>query len=94
VAFFGKLIKQLDLWNVGLRRQLLTIRVSLSTEHEYRLNSDILFEVVTADALAKGFSVPARFYYLADAGFPHCPELLVLFRRVRYHLQEWGAAGC
>ena len=48
---------------------------------------------VWADALAKGFSVPAGFYYLADAGYPHCPELLVPFRGVRYHLQEWGAAG-
>ena len=41
----------------------------------------------------KGFSVPAGFYYLADAGFPHCPELIIPFRGVRYHLQEWGAAG-
>jgi DDE superfamily endonuclease len=48
---------------------------------------------VWADALAKGFSVPAGFYYLADAGFPHCPELLVLFCGVQYYLQEWGAAG-
>ena len=48
---------------------------------------------VWADALVKGFSVPTGFYYLADAGFPHCKELLVPFRGVRYHLQEWGAAG-
>ena len=48
---------------------------------------------VWADALAKGFSAPAGFYYLADSGFPHCPELLIPFRGVRYHLQEWGAAG-
>ena len=48
---------------------------------------------VWADALIKGFSVPAGFYYLADAGYPHCPELLVPFHGVRYHLQEWGAAG-
>ena len=48
---------------------------------------------VWADALVKGFRVPAGFYYLADAGFPHCPELLVPFRGVRYHLQEWGAAN-
>ena len=48
---------------------------------------------VWADALAKGFSVPQGFYYLADAGYPHCRELLVPFRGVRYHLQEWGAAG-
>ena len=48
---------------------------------------------VWADALAKGFSAPAGFYYLADSGFSHCPELLIPFRGVRYHLQEWGAAG-
>jgi DDE superfamily endonuclease len=48
---------------------------------------------VWADALAKGFSVPDGFYYLADAGYPHCKELLVPFRGVRYHLQEWGASG-
>jgi DDE superfamily endonuclease len=48
---------------------------------------------VWADALAKGFTVPTGFYYLADAGYPHCKELLVPFRSVRYHLQEWGAAG-
>ena len=50
---------------------------------------------VWADALAKGFSnsVPEGFYYLADAGFPHCKELLIPFPGVRYHLQEWGAAG-
>ena len=48
---------------------------------------------VWADTLAKGFSVPAGFYYLADVGYPHCPELLVPFRGVRYHLQEWGAVG-
>jgi hypothetical protein len=48
---------------------------------------------VWADALGKGFSVPEGFYYLADAGYPHCKELLVPFRGIRYHLQEWGAAG-
>ena len=48
---------------------------------------------VWADALAKRLSVPEGFYYLADAGYPHCKELLVPFRGVRYHLQEWGAAG-
>ena len=48
---------------------------------------------VWADALAKEFSAPEGFYYLADAGFPHCKELLISFRGVWYHLQEWGAAG-
>jgi len=46
---------------------------------------------VWADALAKGFSAPEGFYYLADAGFPHCEELLIPFRGVQYHLQEWDS---
>ena len=48
---------------------------------------------VWADALARGFPVPEGFYYLADAGFPHCKEPLIPFHGVWYHLQEWGAAG-
>ena len=48
---------------------------------------------VWADALARGFLVPEGFYYLADAEFPHCKELLIPFCGVWYHLQEWGAAG-
>jgi DDE superfamily endonuclease len=32
---------------------------------------------VWADALARGFSMPEGFYYLTDAGYPHCKELLV-----------------
>jgi hypothetical protein len=48
---------------------------------------------VWADALARGFSVPEGFYYLADAGYPHCKELLVPFHGIQYYLQEWGAAG-
>lgn len=48
---------------------------------------------VWADALEKGFSVPTGFYYLADAGYPHCKELIVPFRGVRYHLQDWDAVG-
>jgi hypothetical protein len=37
--------------------------------------------------------VPNGKYYLADAGFPHCPELLVPYRGIRYHLAEWGRAN-
>ena len=48
---------------------------------------------VWAGALAKGFSAPEGFYYLADAGYPHCKELFIFFHSVQYHLQEWGAAG-
>lgn len=47
---------------------------------------------VWADALLTGFTVPQGFYYLADAGFPHCEQLLVPYCNVQYHLQEWGAA--
>ena len=38
------------------------------------------------------FPIPNKKYYLADAGFPLCPELLVPYRGVRYHLAEWGRA--
>jgi len=34
--------------------------------------------------------IPDGWYYLGDAGFPHCNNLLVPFRGVRYHLAEWG----
>jgi hypothetical protein len=37
--------------------------------------------------------IPAGKYFLADAGFPLRPELLVPYRNVRYHLAEWGRAG-
>jgi len=37
--------------------------------------------------------IPHGKYYLADAGFPSCDELLVPYRGVRYHLAEWGRAG-
>lgn len=47
---------------------------------------------IWADAVHKSFQVAEGYYYLADAGFPHCKELLVPYRGVRYHLQEWGSA--
>ena len=37
--------------------------------------------------------MPEGFYYLTDAGYPHCKELLIPFHGVWYHIQEWGAAG-
>src|SRR6266540_6344307 len=37
---------------------------------------------VWTNALVKGFSVPEGFYYLADAGYPYCKELLVPFHGV------------
>jgi len=36
--------------------------------------------------------IPGR-YYLADAGFGTCDALLVPYRKVCYHLAEWGHAN-
>jgi hypothetical protein len=47
---------------------------------------------VFADAKAHDFIVPPGKYYLADAGFPVCDELLTPYRTVHYHLAEWGCA--
>lgn len=43
-------------------------------------------------AVSGAFSIPAGFYYLADAGYGLCPWLLTPYRGVRYHLKEWAAA--
>ena len=32
-------------------------------------------------------------YYIADAGFALCDTLLTPYRKVRYHLKEWGRAA-
>jgi len=37
--------------------------------------------------------IPAGKYFLADAGYPACQELLIPYRGVRYHLAEWGHAN-
>ena len=36
------------------------------------------------------FPIPNGKYYLADAGFPQCDNLMVPYRGVRYHLKEEG----
>jgi hypothetical protein len=43
-------------------------------------------------ALLDGLNIPEGKYYLADAGFPSCEELLIPYRSTRYHLAEWGRA--
>jgi hypothetical protein len=45
---------------------------------------------IWADAIAHDLIIPEGWYLLADAGFPHCKQLLVPYRGVRYHLAEWG----
>ena len=37
-----------------------------------------------------GFIIPDGYYYLADAGYPLCQWLLMLYQGVQYHLAEWG----
>ena len=44
------------------------------------------------DAHVHELTIPPGKYYLADAGFPSCPELLILFCGEWYHLAEWGCA--
>ena len=48
---------------------------------------------VYESALQDGLNIPQGKYYLADAGFPSCEELLIPYRKVRYHLAEWGRAN-
>ena len=43
-------------------------------------------------ALSDGLVIPEGKYYLADAGFPSCEELLIPYRSTWYHLAEWGRA--
>lgn len=47
---------------------------------------------VFEDAITSDLVIPPGYYLLADAGFPHCKELLIPYRGKRYHLQEWGRA--
>ena len=45
------------------------------------------------DARQTDLTVLAGKFYLADGGFGACDSLLVPYRRVRYHLAEWGRAA-
>lgn len=79
----------------GLLTQNCLMACSFDLRFTYVLSG---WEGSAADALIfhnarqTDFPVPNAKYYLADAGFPLCPELLVPFRGVRYHLAEWGHA--
>jgi hypothetical protein len=44
-------------------------------------------------ANARGLNIPDGCYLLADAGFPHCQQLLVPYRGVHYHLAEHRCAA-
>ena len=40
------------------------------------------------DACSKNLVIPNGKYYLADAGYPSCEELLIPYQNVCYHLAE------
>ena len=45
------------------------------------------------NARNEDFRIPNGRYYLADAGYANCNALIVPYRRVRYHLKEWGSSS-
>jgi len=45
------------------------------------------------EAWSGGLYIPPNKYFLADAGFPLCHQLLVPYHSVRYHLAEWRHAN-
>ncbi len=51
-------------------------------------NARVYESAITSDLI-----IPDGWYLLADAGFPHCKELLIPYHGVRYHLAEWGRAN-
>ena len=44
------------------------------------------------DARTTDFTIPDGKYYLADAGYPNCRQLLTPYHGQCYHLAEWGHA--
>jgi hypothetical protein len=48
---------------------------------------------VYENACSQDLLIPNGKYYLADAGFPSCKQLLIPYRGPRYHLAEWGRAS-
>ena len=48
---------------------------------------------VFKNARSRDLLIPEGKYFLADAGYPLCDQLLVPYRGVQYHLSEWGRAG-
>lgn len=48
---------------------------------------------VFADAREHDLKLAPGKFFLADAGFPLCTELMVPYRAVRYHLREWEKAN-
>jgi hypothetical protein len=45
------------------------------------------------DARSRDLHIPDGKYFLADARFPACPQLIIPYRGSQYHLAEWGRAG-
>jgi hypothetical protein len=45
---------------------------------------------VLSSSILKGFQVPNGKFYLVDGGYTNTQSFLAPYRRVRYHLKEWG----
>jgi hypothetical protein len=60
----------------------------LLTGWEGSVNDSFLY----SDAHINDLCVPPGYFYLGDAGFPLCDCVLIPYRGVHYHLQEWGRA--
>ena len=45
------------------------------------------------DACQSDLVIPAGKFYLADVGFRMRDALLIPYRKVKYHLAEWGHAA-
>ena len=45
------------------------------------------------DAVEHDLIIPVGKYFLTNAGFPLCDQLLIPYRGVHYHLAEWGRAN-
>jgi len=48
---------------------------------------------VFEDTWRKGFTITEDCNYLANAGYANSDALLVPYRGMCYHLQEWGIVG-
>jgi hypothetical protein len=43
-----------------------------------------------SSAILKGFKVPEGKFYLVDGGYANTQKFLAPYRRVRYHLKDFG----
>lgn len=75
----------------GFRSQICLVGCNFDLEFTYLVSGwegSVDDASIYYDARTKDFQIPIGKYYLADAGYPTCPQLLVPYRGIRYHLPE------